>query len=265
MLLTFSKILTTFTTIILLAFIAKRLSPRYAGVLGGFPLGSGLALYFFAWQHGNTFAAESALASVSGLTASLLFVLSYWKLVQWQPRIRFIPLHTLVAFAVFLCSAALIEYLPKQLFIRFLFTLLAIIICHYYLSPLANHSISQVCDNRLAKRLKSNSSNLFFRASIATLSILFITGIAERVGTSYAGIFAVFPISFFPLMLILHISYGSDILASSIKYYPIGLGALLAYCCSVYLCYPLLGMQWGTLLSLFFSCLYLFVYALLRP
>lgn len=42
MLLIFSKIFSTFVTVILLAHIAKRLSPRFAGVLGGFPLGSGL-------------------------------------------------------------------------------------------------------------------------------------------------------------------------------------------------------------------------------
>lgn len=62
-----------------------------------------------------------------------------------------------------------------------------------------------------------------------------------------AGVFAVFPISFFPLMLILHISYGSDILASSIKYYPDGLGALLVYTCAVHLLYPMLGSNWGGL------------------
>lgn len=238
MLLTLSKIITTFITIVLLAHIAKHLSPRFAGILGGFPLGSGLALYFFAWQHGDNFASESALASVSALSASLLFVLLYRRLIIRQARIRFIPLHTFIAFSAFLLAASIIEQLPKNFLLRFNFTLTAIIACHYYFKRIPDQHIGEQCDNRLAKRLQNPSSNTLFRAAVATLSILIITSIADAIGSSFAGILAVFPISFFPLMLILHISYGSDVLASSIKYYPVGLGALLTYTSSVYLLYP---------------------------
>lgn len=188
----------------------------------------------------------------------------YWLLLKWRPQIRFIPFHTLIAFASFLLSAYIIELLPDNLLLRVTLTLLAILLSRWFFRRIANTQISHLCENRLAKHLKNPQLSLMFRATLATLSILIITGIADSIGATYAGVFAVFPISFFPLMLILHISYGSDILASSIKYYPDGLGALLVYTCAVHLLYPMLGSNWGTLLALLSSCLYLLIYALGR-
>ncbi|PIQ38778.1 MAG: hypothetical protein COW58_15430, partial [Thalassolituus sp. CG17_big_fil_post_rev_8_21_14_2_50_53_8] len=55
-----AKILVTFLTVVLLAKVAERMSPRHAGLLAGFPLGTAIALYFFGWQQGPQFAADSA-------------------------------------------------------------------------------------------------------------------------------------------------------------------------------------------------------------
>lgn len=261
MLLIIGKIISTLSTILLLNAIAKRLSPRYAGILGGFPLGSGLALYFFAWQHGEDFAASSALSSVSGLACSLVFMLVYWRLLIKRPQIRYIPLHTLIAFAAFIASGVVLLYLPQTIFINLCLILAAILLCTQLFKRISDQKITTPCQNKLSIKLQSHIANLSFRAGIATLSILLITAIADAIGSNYAGLLAVFPISFFPLIVILHINYGSDIVATTIKYYPQGLGALVCYTTAVYSLYPLLGMHWGTLLSLLASCIYLFIYA----
>ena len=255
-----AKILVTFLTVILLAKVAERLSPRHAGLLAGFPLGTAIALYFFGWQQGAAFAADSAVFTLPGLSAAICLAWGYQQVIQRRAGLNWLPLAILVALGCFLLAASILQLLPHHRGLNLLIVIAAILIFRTLFRSLADTQIQQAAQGIWANKWLT----LLFRASIATLSILLITGLAELLGPQRAGLLAAFPVSFFPLMLILHISYGAPVLSASIKHYPDGIGALVVYCLAVSSLYPLLGLHWGTLASLLCSVAYLLLYGRLR-
>jgi len=255
-----AKILVTFLTVILLAKVAERLSPRHAGLLAGFPLGTAIALYFFGWQQGAAFAADSAVFTLPGLSAAMALAWGYQQVIQRRPQLRWLPLAIISGFVCFLAVTLLLQALPAHPWLNLLVVLGAILLFRTLLKPLPDARIEQAASGIWANKCLT----LLFRASIATLSILLITGLAELLGPQRAGLLAAFPVSFFPLMLILHISYGAAVLSASIKHYPDGIGALVVYCLAVSYLYPLLGLHWGTVCSLLCSVAYLLLYGQLR-
>lgn len=261
-----AKILVTFLTVVLLAKVAERMSPRHAGLLAGFPLGTAIALYFFGWQQGADFAARSAVYTLSGLTSAICLAFGYWLVIRVRPSLRWLPLAVAAGFACFFCAGTLLQFLPANRWLSLLVIIAAILLFRTLLKNIAETQIdrSQPPANALARLLSGKTATLLFRASIATASILLITGLAELLGPTRAGLLAAFPVSFFPLMLILHISYGAGVLSTTIKHYPDGIGALAVYALAVTYLYPLLGLHLGTLTSLLCSVGYLLVYSRLR-
>lgn len=54
-----------------LSAIAVRASPRIAGLLSGYPLGTALALFFIGLEISPTFATQSAVHTLAGFTATM--------------------------------------------------------------------------------------------------------------------------------------------------------------------------------------------------
>ena len=100
-------------------------------------------------------------------------------------------------------------------------------------------------------------SVLLIRASAATAIVLLITGIAGNVGEAWAGVLSAFPITLFPFLIILHVSYGNGQTHTVIKNFPAGMGSLLVYTATVAIAYPLLGVVLGTLLGFALATVYL--------
>ncbi|MCK4734556.1 MAG: hypothetical protein KAT65_19025, partial [Methanophagales archaeon] len=100
------------------------------------------------------------------------------------------------------------------------------------------------------------------RAGLAALTISLITGIAELVGPTWAGLFSAFPTTLFPLLLIIHFSYGERYAHSIIKHVPDGLVGLLIYSLTIYLSYPQFGIYLGIILAFSGALIYLLIYQL---
>ena len=261
-----AKILVTFLTVILLARVAERMSPRHAGLLAGFPLGTAIALYFFGAEQSAGFAASSAVFTLSGLTSALCFAFGYWQVIKRRSGLCWLPVAVLSGLFCFLFSSLLLQFLPADRWVSLAVVVAAILLFRTLFRDIAETQIQRGLPpaNRLAAFLSSKANTLLFRANIATASILLITGLADILGPERAGLLAAFPVSFFPLLLILHISYGTPVVSTTIKHYPDGIGALVVYALAVSYLYPLLGLNWGTAASLLCSLVYLLVYGLLR-
>ncbi len=260
-----SKILITFLTVVLLAKVAERMSPRHAGLLSGFPLGTGIALYFFGWQQGAEYAASSAIYALSGLSAAAAMAWGYWKAMQRFPAVQAMPLAILAGFTVFFLFNLSLQTLPSHRGLGLLVIIGAIVLFRTLLKPIPEARIADAppVSGKL-HWLSGKTGSLIFRASIASFTILMITGLSDLLGPERAGLLAAFPVSFFPLMLILHLTYGADVLATTIKHYPDGLGSLAVYTLSVSYLYPMLGIHWGTLVCLALAIGYLVAYGLIR-
>ena len=264
-----SKILVTFLTVVLLARVAERMSPRHAGLLAGFPLGTGIALYFFGWQQGAQFAADSAVYALSGLSASAALAWGYAQVIVRRGELAFMPLAIIAGLVTFFVCNLLLQQLPGYRWISLMVVVAAIVLFRTLLKPIpevlvAAASQQTAPDSVWRHWLSSKTGSLIFRASMASLTILMITGLSALLGPERAGLLAAFPVSFFPLMLILHLTYGADVLATTIKHYPDGLGSLVVYTLAVSFLYPMLGIHWGTLVCLLLAAAYLVLYGAAR-
>ncbi|MAD45285.1 MAG: hypothetical protein CMI02_17495 [Oceanospirillaceae bacterium] len=261
-----AKILITFLTVLLLAKVAERMSPRHAGLLAGFPLGTAIALYFFGWQQGADFAAESAVYTLSGLSSAICLAFGYWLVIRRLPALRWLPLAMLSGFGCFFAASYLLQYLPPVPGLSLAVVAAAIMLFRTLFRHIPETHIDNEAapQNRLSQLLAGKTATLLFRASIATASILLITALADVLGPARAGLLAAFPVSFFPLILILHISHGARVLSCTIKHYPDGIGALAVYALAVVHLYPALGLHAGTAVSLLCSVIYLLLYGQIR-
>lgn len=97
---------------------------------------------------------------------------------------------------------------------------------------------------------------------MANLSVVGITALVHWLSPSQAGLLAAFPVSFFPVLIILLLSYGAPVVAATVKQHPGGLVAMVIYIVLVGLTYPITGLHWGTALSLAGATLYLLAYAI---
>lgn len=261
----FSKIFITFLTVYLLSVVAQRLGPRHAGVLAGFPLGSAIVLYFFALEQGTEFAATSARYTLSGLAAALALAYCYaqacllWRSRIWLPWVLFLSL--LAFFAV----GALLQELPAWYPLHITLITVAILLGHFALRSVPEHNLAKAnVQQGFSRWLMRPIVALFMRATLASVSVLFITAAAHVLDAQWSGVLAAFPVSFVPLLMLLHASYGSSTVAATIKHYPLGLIALALYALAVSFFYPWLGLNWGTVAALCVSVLYLCLYAAAR-
>lgn len=252
------KIFVSVAMVLGLTLIAERASPRIAGILSGYPLGVALALFFVGVENGARFAAQSAVYTAAGFTASLVLVYVYhWTIVNVK-RHQVLAASS-VALAAFVLVAAVLQRMPFGLWSGALLTGGAILFFHRRLGHIANVTIDQ--------RIRLTFLAFLVRALAAAAMVLVITGLARMIGERWTGVFSAFPITLFPLLVILHLTYGPAQVQTIIKNFPAGMGSLLTYVVAVAMSYPRYGVAMGTLLSFLLATGYLvalFVVANLR-
>jgi len=247
------KFILTAIIVIALSFVAEYISPKWAGIFSGFPTGTAVILYFYALENGLEFAGESAIYNMVGLVAMQMFIFSYYLSGLVAKKFKII---------LSICGGITGYTVTIILLSRFSFTpALAIII------PLISIFIfrmlfQKIDHSEINIKIKPTWKVIFGRAGLAALIISFITGIAELVGHTWAGLFSAFPTTLFPLLLIIHFSYGEDYAHSIIKHVPDGLVGLLIYSLTIYLSYPQFGLYLGIILAFSGALVYLLIYQL---
>lgn len=248
------KILVTILIVSVLSVIAEHVSPRAAGILSGYPLGSAIALFFIGLEQGTAFAAQSAIYNVSGLAALLFFLFTYYQVSARIPsRLGSILAASLAANAAFFAFDGLLHSLNLPGWGCVLVGSAAIAGFGALFRRIPNAVIAQ--------RLRLGPGVLLFRAGLASLVILSITGAAHIAPPSWAGLFSAYPATAFPLLLILHATYGPDQAHTVIRNIPTGLWALVLYSLAVSYAYPRLGIYWGSLAGFGIATLYLLALA----
>lgn len=252
------KIFVSVAMVLGLTLIAERVSPRIAGILSGYPLGVALALFFVGVENGARFAAQSAVYTTAGFTASLVLVYVYhWTVVNVK-RHQVLAASS-VSVAAFVLVAAMLQRMPFELWSGALLTGGAILFFHRRFGHIANVTINQ--------RIRLTFWAFLVRALAAAAMVLMITGLARMIGERWTGVFSAFPITLFPLLVILHLTYGPAKVQTIIKNFPAGMGSLLTYVVAVAVSYPRYGVVMGTLLSFLLATGYLvalFIVANLR-
>lgn len=240
-----AKVVTSVVLVLGLTLVAEHVSPRVAGVLSGYPLGVAIALFFIGVENGVGFAATAAVYTLAGFSASLVMVVIYHRVSQ-----RLGVLWSSVAAVIgFLLIATLLRQFSYTLISGMLLTLSAMTVAIYAFRRINNTTVG--------KRVQLSLSVMAVRAGAATAIVLLITGLAGQVGEAWAGVLSAFPITLFPFLVILHITYGGAQVHTVIKNFPLGMGSLLAYTVTVAVTYPQYGVGWGTVFGFVSATIYL--------
>jgi hypothetical protein len=237
-----------------LSVLAEAVNPRIAGVLSGYPLGAAITLFFIGFQISPEFAAQSAIYTLPGLVATQIFAYGYYLMSAITTGRR-------KSWGMF-CGAlgGLGAYFLATWGFRW------ITLSRWWATLLAAGSIivfdrlfRQVVNVRIQKRVPLTGIMLFLRCLIAGVFVVAITSTAKLAGPRWAGLFAAFPITMLPFVLIIHHSYEVQHVHAILKNVPRGIGALMVYALAVSLFYPQRGIAWGTLMAYGFATVYLVV------
>ena len=239
-----------------ITWVAEHLSPRFAGVLLGFPLGVGLSLFFIGLEQGTLFASQSALWSIQGVVAALVFCLVYSSTAAMSatlPRLPSISLSILTSLTAYFATAFFImQGIPSEIWLRHLLVVLALGIT----AVLFRFSTSGIKQ----RKIRLTPLILCYRAGAAAAIILLITGTAAMVGPRWSGLFSAFPTTILPTAVILHIHYGSTVMGPLFRELPQGMLALILFACCIHFFYPLTGVYTGIGLSYLAAACYLLFY-----
>jgi hypothetical protein len=265
MILLLLKVVITVAIVSILSVIAERVSPRAAGILSGYPLGSAITLFFIGVEQGADFAGQSAIFNAAGLCALLTFLYLYYQASRRITgledgggmvaggKISAIALSTLAGLAGFFAVNAVLQQMQLPAWACVVVGAGSIIGFGVVLRKIPNATIRQ--------RVALNRGQGAFRAVVAALVILSVTGAAYTLPPSWAGLLSAFPATVFPLVLIMHTTYGTQQAHTVIKNLPSGLWALLLYSLTISISYPLIGIYWGTLVGFTVATLYLLIFA----
>jgi len=239
-LLLLTKIAVTVLVVLSLSTVAEKVSPRLAGILSGYPVGSAISLGFYGVEFGADFAGRCASYNLAGLVASQLFVFLYYFVSRRPCRFPAVAA-SLAGFAGYFAAAWLMARLQLQGWGAMAAASVAIL------------GFSRVLrgDEEVApvQAVRYSVSVLLQRCLLAAAMVVAVTGAAGWVGPRWAGLLSAFPVTLYPLLLVMHISHGSAQARSIIRHFPAGLWSVVAYSLAVSSAYPAFGLLPGTLLG----------------
>ncbi|MFG6177500.1 hypothetical protein ACGTN6_09675 [Halomonas sp. THAF12] len=235
-----AKLLVSIGVVLGLSVIAERLSTRMAGLLSGYPLGTAIALFFIGLEISPAFAAEGAVHTLAGFSATLALGGGY-MLGGRRDGLPGVLMGTLTGLAAWLAAAWLLTLVDFDRLTGTLTTVVAIAVFLWLYRRLPDATVQP----------KGGFSwgALALRAGLAAGIIFLITGLAHVLPSAWAGVMAAFPVTMYPFLVILHLTHGAGPVTTVIKHYPAGLGSLLCYALCVSLTYDSLGLVAGTLIG----------------
>jgi hypothetical protein len=243
-----AKIASTVIAVLGLSAIAERVGPALAGVLAGVPLGLAIIFFFVGIQHGPEFVARSAPYALGGLAATLCFNLAYWRVSSLVSRLRF-PISAASAMIAFVLAAFLISRV--ELTDRTGAALVAV------LAVVTVLAMRSVPNTEINTRVKMTWTIIGLRAGLAVAVVLAITEAAAFIGPQWAGLLTGFPITLFPVLVIIHFNYSPEDAHTLLKGFPLGIPSLVIFVlCSQYLYVPL-GVPLGFACSMAASIIWL--------
>ncbi len=248
------KIVTAVLIVVALSVLAEVVSPRFAGIVSGYPLGAAISLFFMGFDIGPQFAAESARYTSLGLIATQVFAYFYYRaslLTDGMKRGPRVLLSSIGGTVGFMAAVTVLRFLPVNASVAVLLPVAFIVLFTWLFRSIKN--------TRIKKRAGTDLKAMLLRSAFAAGFVVAVTSIAGIVGTGWAGLFAAFPMTMLPSAAIIHFSYEPEHVRAFLKNVPRGLGCLVVYALAVSLTYPACGIYLGTILSYVAATVFLIV------
>lgn len=243
------KLIVAIIVVVALSIITEKVSPKIAGLLTGLPTGSAITLFFIGLDNGTSFASTTAIYNIAGLVAMQILLFAYYKSTTHFKKYS-LPLSALFSVVAYFVTVFVLKFIVRDMLVAVVLPLVSIIVFTFLFKEIENMKIQ--------RPTPLSAKVLLSRAFVAAIIILVIIESAALVGPEWAGLFTAFPTTTFPLILIVHNTYGSKPVHTIIKNFPVGLVSLIAYSLTVSFAYPLFGIYLGTLaafIAAFIVCL----------
>jgi hypothetical protein len=190
--------------------------PSVAGWLAGLPVVAGPILYLLVLAHGPAFGAHAATLALSAILASEAFNFAY----AWTCRTRGWPVALSAGLCVWFVSAWALSMLPVSPSWAAAVALGAVCFGQSFLPRSA----------AVAAGLPLGRGDLIGRMGAGALLTLAVTALSGRVGASWSGLLAVFPLLGIVLSVSSHRAHGSDFVISLLRGMVLGRFSFAAFC-----------------------------------
>lgn len=211
----------------LVSVAGKRWGPEVAGLLAGFPIVTGPILLLLALDKGEIFAAQSAIAALSAVFASVTFSVVY----SWVCQRRGWALSMLAALFAWLATALSLTLLPSSAWVSLCVALGTLTLAPYVFPRKPESIISSALQYR----------EILYRMLAGMLLTVAVTQFSSLIGPSWSGLFAVFPILGIVLAVSSHRTSGNLFAVSLLSAMVASLYSFVAFCFSLAIVLPALG------------------------
>lgn len=210
---------------------SRRWGPGVGGWLAGMPLVTGPILFILALENDAVFTAHAAAASLSAVVSAIVFGAVYSHLCLRNGW----PVAAAGAIGAWLAASAGLAELPGTVLPALVLAVVSLVVApRLFPSPPAFGAM------RAERRY-----DLPLRMVVAVALVLFTTGIADKVGSGWTGLIAMFPLLSTILAVFSHAGQGPGFAVTMLRALAKGLYALTAYCVVIALFLP----DWGVALT----------------
>lgn len=235
--------------------VAEKKSQKAAGILMCLPVITFLSLLFLGFSQGTGFASRAAVWNPIGAIADLLYlglfviginIPEYAGMIKTgtSGKNKTIELFCglLFGFTGYFTSVLIFsEFTINSGWISLLLLWTAAIIFYVIFKGLKEKNVN--------KPKIVSGSDLVFRGFFGGSAVAAVVILGDSFGYLWGGLFSSFPATITPVLILLHMRNGKDIIPGVIKSSPIGLSATGLYSCMIWLLYPAYGIIAGTLAS----------------
>jgi uncharacterized membrane protein (GlpM family) len=235
------KAIVVVVLVLSLTTVAEKLGTRISGMLSGLPLGTFIVLLFYAIEQGVDYAQTASLYNIHGLFAALAFSIGYYISTFYSGKLE-IVLSLLISFVSYLVIAYILSFITPHIILTPLIIFILLLASAIYFSKKEDYAV--------VKTDKVSIYDLFLRSVLTVGIFLIISSLPNFLPINLAGIFSSFPTILLPLMLIIHFNHSNLQARTIIKNTPFGLTSVVVYSYLVHFTYPIIGIAYGTVLSM---------------
>lgn len=210
------KLLLVPAFLLILSLAGKHCGPSVAGWLAGLPIVAGPILFVLTLENGSAFAISAATAATAAVFASVSFGIAYAHASQRAAW----PMALVVALLAWACAAALLSLLPREPILS-----LVIALCTLLAAPAAFPTTVPKTYTR-----SLSTTELMLRMAAGAALTVGVSAIASVVGSTWSGLFAVFPVLGIVLAVFSHRSDGPAFASALLQAMATGLYSFTAFC-----------------------------------
>jgi hypothetical protein len=222
--------------VVLITVIAEKYGTKTGGVIGTLPSTIIIAFLFIAFDKGVQFTSEAVVIVPAEMGLNVLFLLVF-ALLSWKK--------TFIALTGSLTGWTLLTILIY--YGNLTSIVISVIIygmCFLFAFLILDRKRKITSQNTI--KVHYTPLKLLGRSLIAGIVIAIAVSFSN-IGTTFSGIFSVFPAIFLSTMLISLREHGPSFTTAMAKGMIYGSPSVVSYAIGIYFLYPIIGILWGTI------------------